>query len=89
MVIALVDKAAALSALCLWRLDSDPRRAGINPAPTMPTCSSAYFREYEKKRRLHTVAFLFVMLASYKFDQTRRHHQSVLVGLFASHQSRQ
>ena len=64
-------------------------RAGINPAPTMPTCSSAYFREYDKKRQLHTVAFLFVVLASYKSDQKRRRHQSVLVELFASHQSRQ
>ena len=45
MVIPFTDKTAAVLALCLWCLDSDARRAGINPAPTMPTCSSVYFRE--------------------------------------------
>lgn len=89
MVIPFVDETAAVLALWLWCLDSDARRAGINPAPTMPTCSSAYCGDNEKKRQLHTVAFLFVVLASYKSDQKHRHHQSVLVELFSSHQSRQ
>jgi hypothetical protein len=89
VVIPLVDETAAVLALWLWCLDSDARRAGINPAPTMPRCSSAYFRDDEKKRQLHTVAFLCVVLASYKFGQRCRRHQSVLVELFASHQSRQ
>lgn len=59
---------------------------GLNHLP--PRCSSNYFEVYDKKRQLFTVAFLSV-LTSYKSDQKRRRHQSVVVGLFASRQSRQ
>ncbi len=88
MVILFILETAALLALYFWCVDSDARRAGINPAPTIPLCSSNYFEVYDKKRHLFTVAFLSV-LTSYKSDQKRLRHQNVPVELFASRQSRQ